>query len=145
MKEREMLSLVDWFNGMWLHPFSAGDWDLGSVLYSAPTFPPVNVLLNKETKDMVFEFAVAGYEEENLDISFAGDYLILKIKKDNEDNSNFKVIHNGIRKENIEFKYYVPSDKYNQDEVGASLKNGILAVNVPAREEAEKKKVKITK
>jgi len=143
---RDFINLVDWFNKIWEMPMTMVDWDAGALMYNAPSFPPVNVLLNKDTKDLIFEFAVAGYKEEEMDINFSGDYLILKlqINKENGD-EKIKIIHNGIRKQDVCFRYYTPSDKYDQEGVVANLANGVLSVKVPAREEAQKKKIVITK
>ena len=113
--------------------------------YGTPSFPPANVSINKENKDLVFDFALAGYTDDELDISFSGDYLLLKIESNKKENEQLKPVHIGIKRQDVNFKYYVPSDKYDQDGVVANLANGILTIKVPAREEAQKKKIVITK
>jgi len=142
-----VLDLVDFFNGIWNNFPVFVEADMRGT-YNVPSFPPVDVSINKDNKNMVFDFAVAGYTEEELDINFSGDYLILKLESKAEDatkTSSVKVIHKGIRKQDVNFKYYVPSDKYLQDNVEATLANGILTVKIPAREEAQKKKITIIK
>ncbi len=137
-----MLGLIDVFNKMWLG--SSSLLDLNSDWYTVPSFPPVDVKLNTETKDMIFDFAVAGYSNEDLDITFSGDYLVLKMTTKAQSIQNkFKIIHSGIRKQDVNFRYYVPSDKYDQNRVEANLANGILTIKIPAREEEQRRKVKI--
>ena len=52
------------------------NWDEKVDYYPAHSYPPANVYLTAE-KDLVFEFALAGFEPDTLDLQFQGDYLVL--------------------------------------------------------------------
>jgi len=111
--------------------------------FPTPAFPPVKIAIDTETKSLVFKFAVAGYKRENVDIRFAGDYMILKMKAEVKEEPNLKLIRNTLRNTDVDFKYPVPSDKYSHDNVSAKMADGILTVVVSALTDAEAKKVNI--
>lgn len=145
MGRTDVFSIIDFFNDMWRDENFFGT-VYNPQWYSAPSFPPVDVLIDKKTKDIVFDFAIAGFSDDEIDITFSGDYLSLKLEQNNKiSEDDFKTVHKGISKQNVSWRYYVPADKYDQEKVEANLKNGILTVKIPAREEAQKKKIVITK
>ena len=51
-------------------------WDENIDYYPAYSYPPSNVYLTKE-KELMFEFALSGFNEKNIDLQFKGDYMIL--------------------------------------------------------------------
>jgi HSP20 family molecular chaperone IbpA len=76
-------------------------------VYQVPNVPPVNVFINKDTKEMIFEFALAGYKKENISINFSGDYMELKLRESEEKaNQQLEIVRRGIKNCNINFKYY---------------------------------------
>lgn len=105
--------------------------------YPCPAFPPANISIDKDSKDMRFEFAIAGVDPRDVSISFSGDFMELKIgaeKTETEKEVERKYMNYGIKKvELIDNKYYVPSEKYNTAKTTAIFKNGILAVNIPVK------------
>lgn len=111
--------------------------------YSYASFPPTDIYV-KDNKDLVFEFAVAGYPEDAISIDFHSDYMTIKteIKDAKEEKGHF--LKRGIRYSKVEERYYVPSSKYNRDEAKAELKSGLLRVVIPAKEEVKPKPLKIT-
>lgn len=111
------------------------------------SFPPVNIFVEKDTNNMVFEFAVAGVEEGRISIDFKNDYMLFEIaeKKEEAQADTRKYLARGIRSSTVKSKYLVPSSKYKHDEASAVLKEGILKVTVPAVPEAEPKKISIIK
>ena len=111
-------------------------------VYRCPNFPPVNVHL-LENKDIIFEFAMAGFEEDEIEISFSGNYMILKTSLKVDEDESKKTIHKGLRIVDVDNEYLVPSNKYKTDEAKAVFKNGILKVTIPAKEEVRPKAVKI--
>ena len=124
--------------------------DFGSVAgqyhCDCATFPPTNIHLRKN-KDLTFEFALAGYPQENIHIEFLGDHLSLTVdtptKKCCEDGDVH--LQKGIKSAKIQNRYCVPSDKYATDYVKASWRDGLLTVHIPSREPREAKKVTIQK
>lgn len=111
--------------------------------FPTPAFPPVKIAIDTETKALVFRFAVAGYKKENVDIRFAGDYMLLKMKAEVKEDPNLRIIKNTLKNCDVDFKYPVPSDKYSHENVSAKMVDGILVVVVSALTDAEAKKVNI--
>lgn len=113
-------------------------------LYNS-NFPPANVMLNKETKDLTFEFALAGYGEDDISLSFDGDKMYLELQKTEKkiDEEKIQFLHRGLKTSSQKQWYFVPFAKYQTDAAKAEMKNGILKVTIPFKEEAKPKKVKI--
>lgn len=96
-------------------------------------FPPVNVFTD-EDKNLSFQFALAGYNKEDINISFSGDYMVLRIDPaEKEKKEGVKCIHRGIKHAKFATKYYVPHERYDTDNVTASFEDGILRVEVPSK------------
>jgi HSP20 family molecular chaperone IbpA len=126
--------------------------------YPNYSYPPMNVYMTGD-RSLVFEFALAGFDEKNLHLSFQGDYMVFSAKLDkelvepdlrdvtpnvrpsddsDEHDDNFRYFKRRLKLKDIEKqKYYVPLDKYAQDEVKAVYKNGILKVTVPPKAELD--------
>jgi HSP20 family molecular chaperone IbpA len=93
---------------------------------------------------MIFEFALAGFDEKDIKLSFQGDYMVFSAKI-NEDtgfdvsqDENHRYFKRRLKLRDIEKqKYYVPLDKYAQESVKAVYKNGILRVIIPPKDEPD--------
>lgn len=112
--------------------------------YSTPQFPPVDIEFDKETKDMYFTFALAGYQPDEIDVKFEENYLVLSseiISKEKDENKAF--YKKGIKKTSFSVKYAVPVTKYDTDNTEASFSDGLLKIKVPAREEIKPKQIEI--
>lgn len=110
--------------------------------YITPKMPPTDIYLDDETKDLTFEFALAGYNKDDVEIDFSGDFLELRVSKKKEKNEK-RCLKKGIRYSEIKNRYAVPNSKYKQDETKASFNNGILKIFVPAREKERKRSITI--
>lgn len=106
-----------------------------------PSFPPYDLYINEESKDLTFEFAIAGYNKDNINISFEDDMMIISVNKIDENLSSKKGERKrkGIKKSAFSAKYAIPQSKYNFDKAKADYKDGILEVFIPAKEEAKPK------
>jgi HSP20 family molecular chaperone IbpA len=100
----------------------------------------------KSDRTMVFEFALAGFDEKDISLSFQGDYMVFSAKIAGEEEAadyqapeeNLRYFKRRLKMKDIEKqKYYVPLDKYAQEEVKAVFKNGILKVTIPPKEEPD--------
>jgi len=119
------------------HPFHG--WDEKVDYYPAYSYPPANVFMTSE-KSLVFEFALAGFDEKDISLEFKGDYMILnaKIDEEREKVEEVKYLKRRLKFKSIEEqKYYAPADKFNREAVEALFKNGILRVSIPPKEEPE--------
>jgi molecular chaperone IbpB/HSP20 family protein len=112
-------------------------WDENTDYYPAYSYPPLNVYI-KSDKTLVFEFALAGFGEKNINLVFQGDYMILCAKAAPEifHEKNIKYFKRRLRFKDItEQRYYVPDDKFDRAKVSAVFKYGVLKVEIPPRED----------
>lgn len=125
-------------------------WDESTDYYPGYTYPPLNVYL-KADKSIVFEFALAGFDEKQIDLAFRGDYMIFSARVADEmlHEENIKYFKRRLRfKDVTDQRYYVPEDKFDRDKVSAVFRNGVLKVVIPPRQEApqaDRVKIKIVK
>lgn len=107
--------------------------------YPNYSYPPMNVYMLPD-RTLVFEFALAGFDEKNISLSFQGDYMVFSAKINNEYQleENLRYFKRRLKLKDIEKqKYYVPQDKFDQEKVKAVYKNGILKVIIPPKEALE--------
>ena len=135
------LSMVDLFDEIWkdLHGFERRH----ESVYPSASFPPMNVWLDEEQKDLYLEFAVAGINQDDIELDTEGDYLILKIERKDAQREGLSLLQRGISKAKVHTRYYVPASKYDLYKIEAHTKNGILAVKIPAREVIKPNKILI--
>ncbi|MDR0645067.1 MAG: Hsp20/alpha crystallin family protein [Treponema sp.] len=126
--------------------------------YPNYSYPPMNVYMTAD-RSMVFAFALAGFDEKDISLSFQGDYMVFSAKIEDEwsgdeppmgsNTENFRYFKRRLKLKDIEKqKYFVPQDKYAQESVKAVFKNGILRVVIPPKEEPDVNdgiKIKIVK
>ncbi len=121
-------------------------WHSHSDFYPYYSYPPMNIFLAKD-KSLIFEIALAGFEEKDIDLQFRGDHLYFSAQAPAaaELEEGVQYFKRRLKLKSIEEqRYYVPEDKFNRDKVEARFKNGLLRVVIPAREtEAEKAGVKV--
>ena len=112
-------------------------WHSHGDFYPYYSYPPMNIFLAKD-KSLVFEIALAGFEEKDIDLQFKGDYLYFTAKapKVSEEEEGIQYFKRRLKLKGIdEQRYYVPEDKFDRDKVEARFKDGLLRVVIPAREE----------
>lgn len=117
--------------------------------YPSYSYPPVNVYMTRD-KALVFEFALAGFREQDLDLQFQGDYMVFSAKSPElEPTEEVRYFKRRLKfKEVEEQRYFVPEDKFNREKVKATFLNGVLRVIVPPNEIIETKdgiKIEIVK
>jgi HSP20 family molecular chaperone IbpA len=117
--------------------------DENTDYYPGFSYPPMNIFLT-EDKSLNFEFALAGFDEKNITLSFQGDYMIFSalIGEENAGNGegaetqDVYYLKRRLKLKDIDRqKYFVPLDKYDHEKVRAVFKNGILRVTVPPKPE----------
>jgi len=115
--------------------------------YPNYSYPPMNVFMNAD-RSLTFEFALAGFDEKDINLSFQGDYMVFSATMPLESSpsqegvsfpeENVRYFKRRLKLKNIEKqKYFVPLDKYAQDKVKAVFRNGILRVSVPPKDEPD--------
>jgi HSP20 family molecular chaperone IbpA len=132
-------------------PFMFGKqfFDENTDFYPNYSYPPMNVLMT-EDRTLVFEFALAGFDEKDISLSFQGDYMVFSAKMQTaaeqsgdspvkfQSEENVRYFKRRLKMKDIEKqKYFVPLDKYAQEKVKAVYKNGILRVSIPPKDEPD--------
>jgi HSP20 family molecular chaperone IbpA len=124
-------------------PFAQrGPFDENIDYYPNYSYPPMNVYMTAD-RSMNFEFALAGFDEKNISLSFQGDYMVFSAHLDEEgrdlpQEENLRYFKRRLKMKDIEKqKYYVPLDKYAQEKVRAVYKNGVLRVAIPPKDEPD--------
>jgi HSP20 family molecular chaperone IbpA len=124
-------------------PFARGSFDENIDYYPHYSYPPMNVYMTPD-RSMVFEFALAGFDEKDINLSFQGDYMVFSAKINDDtgfdlsQEENYRYFKRRLKLRDIERqKYYVPLDKYAQESVKAVYKNGILRVSIPPKDEPD--------
>ena len=121
--------------------------DENTDYYPNYSYPPMNIFMTQD-RSLVFEFALAGFEEKDIQLSFQGDYMVFSSAMPKTETG--ETIGTGHQEENIRYlkrrlklkeiekqKYFVPLDKYAQEKVKAVFRNGILKVSIPPKEEPD--------
>ena len=128
--------------------FDKHSFDENTDFYPNYSYPPMNVLMT-EDRSLVFEFALAGFDEKDISLSFQGDYMVFTAKIDTtrmdydglsryQNGDSVRYFKRRLKMKDIEKqKYFVPLDKYAQDKVKAIYKNGILRVTIPPKDEVD--------
>jgi len=129
-------------------PFNFGRqfFDENTDFYPNYSYPPMNAFMT-EDRTLVFEFALAGFDEKDISLSFQGDYMVFSAKMSDasqdglvkpQNEENVRYFKRRLKMKDIEKqKYFVPLDKYAQEKVKAVFKNGILRVSIPPKEEPD--------
>lgn len=114
------------------------NWKWNREFYTAYSFPPANIYIT-EGKTLVFEFAIAGFSEDDITLQFKGDYMVFSgnLPKDSEpDDDAARYFKRRLKRKSFsDQRYYVPADKFDRDSVKAVYKNGILTITIPPRDE----------
>ncbi len=114
-------------------PFGAPDF------YPGYMYPPANVFLTKEKK-LVFEIALAGFQEKDISIQFRGDSMLFSAKAPTlvDAEESIQYFKRRLKLKDIEEqRFYVPADTFNQAAASASFKNGLLRIVVPPRDQTD--------
>jgi len=136
--------------------------DENTDYYPNYSYPPMNVYMTAD-RSLIFEFALAGFDEKDISLSFQGDYMVFSAimprnawsarERPSPSESaagqaeageayatddNIRYFKRRLKMKDIERqKYFVPLDKYAQDKVKAVFRNGILRVSIPPKEEPD--------
>jgi HSP20 family molecular chaperone IbpA len=114
--------------------------DENTDYYPNYSYPPMNAFMTAD-RSLTFEFALAGFDEKDISLSFQGDYMVFSavIPPDEyHPDESVRYFKRRLKMKDIERqKYFVPLDKYAQDKVKAVFRNGILRVSIPPKEEPD--------
>jgi len=112
-------------------------WHDHADFYPHYSYPPMNIYLAPD-KSLVFEVALAGFEESGIDLQFRGDHLYFTAKAPEAagEEEGVQYFKRRLKLKGVEEqRYYVPEDRFDRDKVQARFRNGLLRVVIPAKEE----------
>jgi len=143
----EIKDLFDLFDNL----FSDGFSKLNEIqprynrLISTRDFPPANVSVDKETKELYIEVALAGCSEDNINLSFDSDYLKLIVDIPvSDENKPLYFIQRGLKKiGHIETSWIVDPRFYDRESVKVDFKDGLLTIHIFPKEEVRPKKINL--
>jgi len=140
---KNVVSVWDLFDAM-ARDFESVFSDAESYSHVIPTnFPPANMFVDEE-KNLRFEFALAGYTKDEIELNFDGDKMFLTLTPlKSEEDENIKCLNRGIKHSSSKTFYIVPAVKYDHSAATADYKNGVLIVSIPSREEAKPRRLAI--
>ena len=129
------------------NPFGFGRtfFDENTDFYPNYSYPPMNVFMTAD-RSLIFEFALAGFDEKDISLSFQGDYMVFSatvpqtesITQSEGSADEARYFKHRLKMKDIQKqKYFVPLDKYAQEQVKAVYKNGILKVSIPPKDEPD--------
>ena len=116
-------------------------WNENVDYYPHHSYPPANVYLTGD-RTLVFEFALAGFDESSIDLQFQGDYMVLsaKVPEESDKSEDVRYFKRRLKFKDIaDQKYFVPEDKFDRESVKAVFRKGLLRVTIPSKDVAETK------
>lgn len=114
-------------------------WNENVDYYPHHSYPPANIYIT-EDRTMVFEFALAGFDESGINLEFQGDYMVMSAQapENSETPEGVRYFKRRLKLKEIKAqKYYAPADKFDREQVKAVFRNGLLKVTVPSKESYE--------
>ncbi len=110
-------------------------WNENVDFYPRYSYPPANVYMKKD-RTLVFEFALAGFGQESVDVQFQGDYMVLNVTvPEHQSDEEVRYFKRRLKMKEIrDQKYFAPRDKFDQENARAVFKNGLLRITVPGKE-----------
>lgn len=102
-------------------------------------FQTLKTNIKELEKTYLFEINVAGIKKENIEINVEDGYLIVNINhKDEFDKKEYNYLRKEMSYKTCRRKYYVGEIK--EDQIKASLNDGILFISIPKEEDTNDKK-----
>jgi HSP20 family molecular chaperone IbpA len=148
---RNYTNIFDLFDDIWSDTFSVIQPSRFNKAIASADWPPANALINQKTKELTFEVALAGVKEEEINLSFDGDYLRLVVDrkiadshlKDGEVATDY-VVQRGFRPvDHAEVSWIVDPRYYSRENVDVSFENGLLVIKVSPKEDVKPRKVSL--
>jgi len=134
----EMMTLHNQLERMFGDVFERGeksDLDFGSWL------PPAD--LKEEGDKLILEMELPGIKKEDVDISVENNVLTVKGEKKFEKKNKKENYHRIERSYGTFQRSFMLPVSVKNEEIGASLKDGVLTLTLPYAEEAKPKKIAI--
>jgi len=108
------------------------------------TLPAVNILENDN--EFIIELAAPGLKKEDFNLELDNSKLEISVKNNSkvvDEKSELVYSRKDFGYGNFTRSFTVPSVKINVEDIKAEYENGVLRVNLPKREEAKARPVKM--
>lgn len=110
------------------------------------SFPPANIYKDEDSKELVFEFAVAGYDPKEITVSFEEDHMFVeRVEAEDveEEERTLSFLKHKIAQRDFKLQYKLAVYKLETAKATATHKNGILKIVIPQSEDAKPKSLEI--
>ena len=105
-------------------------------------FPVTNVFVN-ENGDYKLEVAVTGFNRDELDVSVEDGCIVIRgEKKEEREIGDWKFVAGRLKHESFSKRYRL-SNRLDWEKTDVNLKDGMLTVIIPAREDVKPKQIEI--
>lgn len=113
-------------------------------LMSSGEWPPANIIVDKTTKELTIEVGLVGCTEDNIQLTFDGDYLKLVVRSSIETKDDSVFIQRGLRKiGNVQSNWKIDPRFYDADNVFVEFKNGLLTIKLYPKADCKPRKVNL--
>ena len=102
--------------------------------------PSINLYQNED--EVVVTALVPGYDAESIEMNVVDNRFLLKGNPNKEQNEGYTLVREEINTSEFMRSFDLPF-KINSERVEANLKNGVLVVKLPKREEEKAKKITV--
>jgi HSP20 family protein len=102
--------------------------------------PSINLYQNED--EVVVTALVPGYDAESIEMNVVDNRFLLKGNPKKEQNEGYTLVREEINTSEFMRSFDLPF-KINSERVEANLKNGVLVVKLPKREEEKAKKITV--
>ena len=100
-----------------------------------PKYPVSNCYLSEDQNQLYFEFALAGYEENEVSVIGGKDQFTVRAKK-GESLEGHVLLHHGISDRDVDFSIKIDA-QYDIKKANVVFKDGLLRIIVPKAKDAE--------
>ena len=104
--------------------------------------PPVDIVEEKERILLTAE--LPGFQEKDIDVQMEGNLLTLRGERKSEVEKEGRTFHRVERSYGQFFRSFTLPNNVDRDRIKAKFANGLLEVELPKREEARPKQIKIS-
>jgi len=115
--------------------------DRKNSICNMPSFPHSNVWLSPDMNTLNIEFALAGYDKDEITIVANSNSITIQINPVIEEGDREHVqVHNGISRRRVEFSLSVDKS-FDARKAETSFDNGLLTLQMPKIEESRSVKL----
>lgn len=122
------------------------------TIFSVPTrqissitsnnFPPSNILISKDTKDLKIQCALAGYKKEDIFVEFDDDNLKITIDREGKVNESEKYIQQGIRlPDSAQINFKIDTRFYDSSSAKVLFEDGLLEIQISPLDAVKPRKI----